>query len=453
MSKAVRIKKGLDIRLKGAAEQVLSTPEMSEVFSIQPSDFHGLTPKLKVREGERVHAGDVLFTDKSDERLCVVSPVSGEIAEVIRGERRRILEVRILADKEVKHKPFGDFNVAASTKEQIIAHLLKTGAFAHIRQRPFSIVPNPDVAPKAIFISAFDSAPLAPDLDFLVHHQQQDFTKGLEVLAKLTSGKVHLNLKSGNAHDEAFTGAKGAQINTFKGPHPAGNVGVQIHHLEPISKGDYIWYVHAQDVALIGRVFSKGVYDATRIIALTGSRVKNPKYYKMHVGARLKNLFTTEAPGENLRYISGNPLTGKAIPSDGFLGFYDHQVTVLPEIHDDEFFLTKGWLSPGFSKFSASRTYPSWLLGKKSYDLTTGSNGEERAFVVTGQYEQVFPFSIFPVYLLKAIITNDIEKMEQLGIYEVDAEDFALCEFVCTSKISSQEIIRQGLDVVRKECF
>jgi Na+-transporting NADH:ubiquinone oxidoreductase subunit A len=453
MSKAIRIRKGLNIRLKGEAEKVLATAEMPDTIAIKPTDFVALAPKLKVKEGDKLMAGDLLFTSKENELIRFTSPVSGEVAAVVRGEKRKILEIRILADREVRYKNFGSADPSTLSREQIKAKLLEAGVWPFIRQRPFSTVADPGANPKAIFISAFDSAPLAPDYDYVLHNHKEEFQKGIDALVKLTDGKVNLTLKAGNARDDAFRTAKGVEVNTISGPHPAGNVGVQIHHISPINKGEVVWYVNPQDVALIGRFFLTGQFDTTRVVTLSGSEVTAPKYYKLPVGANISKVVKGAVKDGKLRYISGNPLTGDQIAEDGYLGYYHHQISVLPEITDDEFFLTKGWMSPGFGKFSASQTYPSWLLGGKKYRLHTGSNGEERAFVVTGQYEKVFPFSILPVYLLKAIITKDIEKMENLGIYEVDSEDFALCEFVCTSKINSQQIVREGLEIVRKECM
>ncbi len=454
MSKAIRIRKGLDIRLQGEAEKVLATVDLPESFSIKPPDFQSLVPRMALKEGAKVQAGDVIFRNKYDERIQFTAPVSGEIAEIVRGEKRRILEVRILADRQISYKDFGVADPVSISREQVVEKLLASGAWPFIRQRPFSVVANPDDKPKAIFISAFDSAPLAPDYDFVLHNHKEEFHKGIEVISKLTEGKVHLTMRAGNAHDTAFTSVKGVELNTISGPHPSGNVGVQIHKIDPISKGDIVWYLNPQDVAVIGRLFLTGKLDTTRVISLSGSEVNNPKYYKLPIGACIKSVVNgnVKQNGE-VRYIAGNPLTGDTISADGYIGFYHHQITVLPEGNQPNFFLTKGWLGPGFDKFSASRVFPSWIMPGKKYKLNTNNNGEERSFVVSGQYEQVFPFDIYPVYLLKAIITNDIEKMENLGIYEVDPEDFALCEYVCTSKINSQEIVRGGLDVIQKECM
>jgi len=319
-----------------------------------------------------------------------------------------------------------------------------------IRQRPFGTIAKPTEIPKSIFISSFDTNPLAPDIDFIMQEgNQETFQTGLNALLKLTNGKTHLNINGSKEASSIFSNSKGVIINKFSGPHPAGNVGVQIHHLDPVNKGEVVWYVNPQDVLVIGKLFSEGRYDASRIIALTGSQVSNPKYYKTIIGSSVKSIIGDGGlkAGEN-RIISGNVLSGSQIQEDGFLGYYDTQITVIPEGHESEFM---GWLAPGLEKFSMSRTFFSWLNSKKKYNLNTNLHGEERPFVVTGQYEKVFPMDIYPVQLLKSILIEDIEMMEQLGIYEVVEEDFALCEFVCTSKIKSQEIIRRGIDIIQKE--
>jgi Na+-transporting NADH:ubiquinone oxidoreductase subunit A len=309
------------------------------------------------------------------------------------------------------------------------------------------------VQPKAIFISGFDSAPLAPDYDFIVHGQDQFFQHGLNALTKLTEGKVHLTLNGKVPADVAFQNANNVQINKIFGKHPAGNVGTQIHHIDPIDKGEFVFTIKPQDVLTIGKFFAEGKFDPTRIVALTGSEAKNRKYYRSIIGASIASFTEGNLESDNVRVISGNALTGEKVGNDGFLGFYDSQITVLPEGDQYKFFLTKGWLGPGFDKFSSHRLFPTWLVKNKKFRLDTNLNGEERGFVVTGEMEKVLPFDILPMQLIKAIMTNDIDGMEQLGIYEVAPEDFALCEYVCTSKIEIQEKIRQGLDVIQEECM
>ncbi len=453
MSKSIRIRKGLDIKLQGEAEKVFVAPDMPDVFAIKPPDFHGLTPKLTVKVGDKVKAGTVIFFDKYREKIKYTAPVSGEIASIERGEKRKILEVRILPDKEISYETFKSGDPSTMSAEEVKENILSAGLWPTVKMRPLDIVANPDDSPKAIFISGFDSHPLAPDYDFVLHGNQETFQKGLNAISKLTDGKVHLTLRSNGAHDAALTSAKGVQINKISGPHPAGNVGTQMHHIDPVNKGEIVWHLNVQDVLMIGKLFETGKYDSSRVVAITGSGCKNPKYYKTHVGASAKKMLEGNIKEGDYRIVSGNVLTGDKIDTDGFIGFYHNQITIIPEGHDAQFLMTEGWLSPGFKKKSLSRTFPSWLMPNKKYDLNTNKNGEERAFVVSGQYEQVFPFDIYPVFLIKSIIVNDIDGMEKLGIYEVGPEDFALCEYVCTSKIAVQDIVRNGLDVIHRECM
>lgn len=447
MGKTVKIKKGLNIKLVGEADKVISQ-HYSEVYSVKPPNFHGLTPKLLLKEGAEVLAGTPIFFDKNNERVKVASPVSGEIAEIVRGEKRKILEIRILADKEIKHQNFGASTPSSLSTEQVKDKMLEGCVWPFIKQRPYDVIANPNQSPKAIFISGFDSHPLAADLDFILQDKSEEWQAGIDALGKLTEGKVHLTLKGDQNPSEVFKNTKGVEFNYFSGPHPSGNVGVQIHHIDPVNKGEVVWTVSAQDVLIIGRLFLHGKYDASRTIALTGSEVLKPKYYKTLIGVNIKGMVEGNLKEGLHRFVSGNPLTGELITQDGYLGTYASSITVLQETTESRFF---GWITPNFDKLSMSRTMFSWLMPSKKYTLDTSLNGEDRAFVMTGQYEKVFPFDIYPVYLLKAIMTEDIEKMENLGIFEVAPEDFALCEFVCTSKIPSQKIIRKGLDIVKQE--
>jgi Na+-transporting NADH:ubiquinone oxidoreductase subunit A len=448
MSVNKKLRRGLDIRMKGRAEKILVQAEPSELYALKPIDFPNLTPKLSVKVNDRVKAGEPLFFDKYRPEVLFTSPVSGTVVSVTRGERRRILEVVIGAEPEIEYKDFKTGSIEDLSREKIISILLESGAWPYIRQRPYGIVADPGQTPKSIFISGFDSAPLAPDLDFIMQDQGESFQKGIELLKKLTPGKVHLGIHANNTHSPVLKNAQGVQINRFSGPHPSGNVGIQIHHVDPVNKGETVWYVQPQDLVIIGRLFEKGVYDATRIIALTGSEVEKPRYFRIVSGACIKNLVSENVTPGELRYISGNVLTGKKILSEGYVGFYDNQVTVIPEGNYHEFF---GWATPGFSKFSTSRTYFSWLMPGKEYRVDTNLHGGERAFVMTGEYERVTPMDIYPVQLLKSILIEDIDKMENLGIYEVVEEDLALCEFACTSKIDVQKIVREGINLMIKE--
>ena len=449
MSEYIKIKRGLNIKMVGEAGKTIANLPLADTFALKPPNFIGVTPALCVQQGDEVKAGTALFTDKNEQAIKLCSPVSGEVAEIVRGEKRKILEIVILADKEIEYVDFPKANPSDLAKEEIIEELLNSGTWPLIRQRPFGIIANPKIIPKSIFISAFDSNPLAPDYDFIMQGNDPAFQTGLDALGKLTGGILHLNVKADTAPASIFLNAKGVQVNKVAGPHPAGNVGVQIHHIDPVNKGEVVWCINPQDILIIGNVFMKGKFEAWRTVAVTGSQVKNPRYYKTLIGASVKNMVADAGLKEGLsRIISGNVLTGKQITGEGFLDFYDSQLTVIPEGHEPEFM---GWLKPGFGKMSMSRTFFSWLTPQKKHDLSTNMHGEERPFVVTGEYEKVLPMDIYPVYLLKSILVEDLEMMENLGIYEVVEEDFALCEFICTSKIESQDIIRKGLDLIRKE--
>lgn len=448
MSKVIKIKKGLNIPLKGEAEKVVKKADPVKYYGVKPIDFNWMRTKLLKKEGEYVKAGTPVFYNKLLPQSQVPSPVSGKIIEVKRGERRKILEVVIEADSNIDYEDFGKADPNDLSRDEIVDKLTKSGLWSFIRQRPYSVVADPKDNPKAIFISAFDTAPLAPDNDLVVKDQEQSFQKGLDALAQLTSGKIHLNVNAAYPPSKVFTNAKGVQLNYFQGPHPAGNVGTHINKIDPISAGDKVWYVYPQDIITIGRLFETGTYDASKIIALTGSEVKRPMYYRVLRGTSIESLVKDNVEDGNLRYISGNVLTGKKISSEGYLGFFDNQITVIPEGDYYEFF---GWAMPGFNKFSVSRTFFSWLQPNRKYRLDTNLHGGERAYVMSGEYEKVFALDIYPVQLIKAIMIGDIELMEKLGIYEVDEEDFALPEFVCTSKIPVQSHIRKGLNLMLEE--
>lgn len=454
MSKSIKLRKGLDIRLLGEAKAVKSELAAPKMISVKPSDFHNMTPKMVVKEGDSVKAGSILFHDKYKESIKFASPISGTVKAIVRGEKRRILEVLVESDDSQTFENGPSGSVSEMSGDQIKATMLSSGLWPFLNQRPIDVIADPVNEPKAIFISAFSSAPLAPDYNFLLQGRGDDFQAGLDVLAKLTSGKVHLTLNANTASDEVFKNAKGVQINKISGKHPAGNVGTQIHHIDPINKGEFVWTVNAQDVAIIGRYFLTGKYDTRKVIALTGSEINEPQYFETIIGANVRELLSDKVTTDNVRVISGNVLTGDKIDNDGYIGFYHNEVTVIPEGDQLKFVATKGWMSPGFDKFSNSRTYPTWILPKsKKFRLDTNTNGEERAFVVTGELEKVFPFDILPMQLVKAAITDDIDGMENLGIYEVAPEDFALCEYVCSSKIDIQDKIRQGLDLIASECM
>ena len=449
MSKDVRIRKGVNIKLKGTAEKLYANPVTTSEIVLKPDDFPTTIPKLSVKVGDKVQAGSPLFYDKNNDAIKFTSPVSGEVTEIKRGEKRKILEIRVKADGTNSFASFKQGDPASMSREEIKENMLNSGVWPFVRQRPYEVIANPADAPKAIHVTAMDSSPLAPDYDFVVHGENEVFQTGLNALAKLTDGKVHLNVNANANADAAFTSAKSVQVNKVSGPHPAGNVGVQIHHIDPVNKGEVVWTLRALDVLTIGRLFKEGKFDASRVVALAGSKVKAPKYYRTILGANISEIVKDNIEEGESRYISGNVLSGTKIDADGHIGFYDYQLSVIPEGGNNQFF---GWIAPGFSKFSLSRSFFSWIMPGKTYDLNTNMNGEERAFVVTGEYEKVFPMNIYPVHLVKAMVIKDIDLMESLGVYEVAPEDFALCEYACTSKIDTQKIVREALDLVKQEC-
>jgi Na+-transporting NADH:ubiquinone oxidoreductase subunit A len=448
MSQTVKLKKGLNIRLKGAAGKILTGEIPSALFSVRPSNFPSFTPRLFVKPGDQVKAGTALFHDKVREELIFASPVSGTVKAVNRGEKRVILEV-VIERAGDDYIMFGKADPLSVTRQDIKDKLLKAGLWPVIRQRPYHIIANPTATPKTIFISGFDSSPLAPDLNFIAENMNSsDFKTGVEVLGKLTDGKVNLVLEGNSNPPEILKNATGVDIHWFNGPHPAGNVGIQIHHIDPVNKGEAVWYVNLQDVTVIGTLFNEGIYKHDRIIALAGSEVNDPQYYRTRSGASVREIINGRIKDGKVRVISGNVLTGTSIGLDGNLGFYDNMITVIPEGDYFEFF---GWALPGLKKYSFSRTFLSSLAGNKDYRLDTNLHGGYRAFVLTGQYEKVLPMDIYPMQLLKAILAEDIDNMENLGIYEIAEEDFALCEFICPSKTEIQAIVRKGLDLMVKE--
>jgi Na+-transporting NADH:ubiquinone oxidoreductase subunit A len=448
MSEIIKIKRGLDIKLQGKAEKTILNAGVTDLYAIKPTDFIGLTPKLVVKPGDPVKAGTPLFFDKNHPEVKFTSPVSGKIADVSRGEKRKILTVIVESDGKNDSIRFNTGNPDGLSREKITETLLESGAWTLIRQRPYNIVANPQHAPKSIFISGFDSAPLAPDLDFIMKDSEKEFQAGINILKKLTDGKIHLSLLSTNEACAAFSKVSNVEFHYFKGPHPAGNAGIQIHHIDPINKGDVVWVVNPQHVATIGKLFLEGIFDNSIMIAVAGSEVIKPAYYKVIRGTSIANLIKGSVSSGEIRYISGNVLTGTQLMKDGFLGFYDNLLTVIPEGNYYDFL---GWALPGIGKYSTSHSFFSWFTPSKQYALDTNLKGGERAYVMTGEYEKVLPMDIYPVQLIKAILSENIDKMEQLGIYEVVEEDFALCEFVCTSKINVQEILRSGLNLMRKE--
>ena len=449
MSNDIRIKKGLDIKLVGEASLTKGNAIKSNFFSINPEDFHSLTPKLVVKAGVKVKAGEPIFYNKSNESIKFVSPVSGEVTEIIRGEKRRILEVKIQADKTQTYLDHGKIEVKSAKAEAIKAKLLASGCWPFIMQRPYDVIANPEQTPKGIFVSAYASAPLAADYDFVLTGKQAELQAAVTALSKLTDGNVNVSV-SKDSHSP-FTNLEDVVTHKVSGPHPSGNVGTLINKIDPINKGEVVWTVTPQDLVIIGELLLTGKFNAERIVALAGSGIQEPRYLVTKIGSEIATMVYDRGIEKeaNVRIISGTVLSGKEIKPDGFLGYYSNVVTVIPEGDDYEFF---GWNKPVFEKVSTSRALTfSWMTPNKKFDLNTNTNGEHRAFVLTGTYEEVFPLDIFPMQILKACMYKDLDEMEALGMYEVAPEDFALTEFVCVSKQPHQKIIREGLDLMLKE--
>ncbi|UII80615.1 Na(+)-translocating NADH-quinone reductase subunit A [Flagellimonas sp. CMM7] len=448
MSKDIRIKKGLNINLIGAAEQTTSKAVLSNVYALNLDDFHGITPKMLVKQGAEVKAGEPLFYNKNKEDMLFVSPVSGELVEIVRGARRKILTLKILADKEQEYIAHKIFDIEKSDGEGVKNFLLKSGGWTFIKQRPYDIIANPEVTPKAIFISGYTTAPLAADTDYVLKGKEAELQAAISALGKLTPGPVHVSVGgSGNSPLEKLDGIT---LHKVSGPHPAGLVGTQINKIDPINKGEVAWTLAPQDLVIIGELLLTGKFNAERTIALAGSVVKAPKYYTTKIGAEISTfLYGSGVNQDKFRLINGDVLTGSKTNPEGYLGFYNNTVTAIPEGDDYEFF---GWNKPIFNKISSTRALTfSWMQPNKKYDLDTNTNGEHRAFVVTGRYEDVFPLDIYPLQLLKACMVKDLDEMEQLGLYEVAPEDFSLTEFICISKQPHQQIIREGLDLLHQE--
>jgi Na+-transporting NADH:ubiquinone oxidoreductase subunit A len=447
MSKDIRIKKGLNINLVGTAELVTSKVALSNVYVLNLQDFHGVSPKMLVKEGAEVKAGEALFYNKNHESMVFVSPVSGELVEIKRGERRRILSLKILADKNQESIEHKVLNLSSVSATDVKATLLSSGCWPFIKQRPYDIIADPNTTPKAIFVSGYGTAPLAADVDYVLKGKEAELQAAITALAVLTPGKVHVSYGDSKS---PLSGLKGVELHKVSGPHPAGLVGTQINKIDPINKGESVWVVSPQDLVIIGELILTGKFNPERTVALAGSSVKKPQYFTTKIGAEIATfLYASGVDSGNFRVINGDVLTGSKTTPDGNLGFYNNTVTAIPEGDDYEFF---GWNKPVFNKISTTRALTfSWLSPKKKYDLTTNTNGEHRAFVVTGQYEEVFPLDIYPMQLLKACMVKDLDEMEQLGLYEVAPEDFSLTEFICISKQPHQQIIREGLDLLQKE--
>ena len=440
MANVIKLRKGLDVNLKGKASLETMLTKVEGQFALVPDDFYGMKPKVVVKEGDTVKVGDALFVDKNHPEVKFVSPVSGTVALVERGERRKVMSVRVDAD--------GKQTAASFTEKDPLKLLLESGLFGFFRQRPYDVVANPEDKPKAIFVSAFNSMPLAADFEYVLKGQEKEWQAGLSLLAKIA--KVNLGV-SKKQKAEALTAAKDCTITVFDGPAPAGNVGVQINHVDPINKGEVVWTLGAEEVIFIGRLVLTGKVDLTRIVAVAGSEVKAPKYAQVLVGAPLAAVLAGQIDeSKSLRIINGNPMVGVKTSKAGWLAAHATEVTVIPE--GDDVYEMLGWIAPRFKAFSTSRSYFSWLRPKKTeYEMDARIKGGERHMIMSGEYDRVFPMDIYAGYLVKAIIAGDIDRQEALGIYEVAPEDFAIAEFVDSSKLELQRIVREGLDILRKE--
>ena len=443
MSQDIVVKKGLDLKLVGDASPEIYAPKSSDYISIFPSDFHGVFPKLVVKKNDIVKAGETLFFDKNSEKIKFVSPVSGIIHEILRGDRRAVLEIKIKADKEISYKKIEKINLVDSSNT--IDFLLENGLWTFVKQRPYDIIADPNSIPKDIFISGFDSSPLSADYDFITKDEKENIKAAIKCLTQLTNGSVHISIRKES--NSFLRELKNVVIHNVSGPHPAGNLSTIINKISPINKGDTVWTLNLPDLSIIGNAILNGKFVAERTIALVGSSVLDPKYIKTIIGSDISSFLKLKH--DNSRIISGNVLTGTKLDSKGNLRYYSNEITAIPEGDDYDLF---GWAKPIFNKFSLSRALTfSWLFPDKKYDLNTNTNGEHRAFVVTGSFEEVFPLDIYPMQILKACMYEDLDEMEALGMYEISPDDFALTEFICVSKQPHQNIIRKGLDLMKKE--
>ena len=448
MTKVIKLHKGLDINLKGQAkDDRLQVAEAKEI-ALVPDSFAGVTPKVVVHQGDHVRVGDALFVNKANPEVKFASPASGEVTDIIRGERRKVLCVKVRVEEEQQYADFGEKDLAALDGESVKNALLEAGLFGWINQLPYAVSTTPDTKPKAIFVSALRDMPLAADFEVELRGNEQAFQAGLTALSKIA--RVYLGIGSKQTA-KALTDAKNVETTVFDGPAPAGNVGVQVNHIAPVNKGEVVWTVDPSAVIFFGRLFLTGKVDLHRTIAVAGSKVAHPGYANVLVGTPLANILDGQTAGtEHVRIIDGNPLTGHVSSADGYLGAHTSEVTAIPEGDDADEML--GWIMPRTDQYSSSRSYFSWLLGKKKqYNLDARIKGGQRHMIMSGEYDKVLPMDIYGEYLIKAIITGDIDRQEALGIYEVSPEDFALAEFVDSSKLPLQQIVRKGLDTLRKE--
>ena len=447
MANLIKLRKGLDIKLEGAAIETKVEIGKAKEYALQPDDFTGVVPKVVVREGDRVKAGEPLFVDKNCPDVRFASPVSGEVTEVVRGDRRKVLCVKVKADAEQEYAEFGKKDVSALSGDEVKQALLEAGLFGYINQLPYAVATNPTTTPKAIFVSALRDMPLAGKFEYELQGNEEAFQAGLTALSKMAKTYLGIGLLQVN---EVLHKAKDVDVNIFDGRCPTGNVGVQVNHIDPVNKGEVVWTVDPTAVIFFGRLFLTGHVDLTRTVAIAGSEVSNPAYADVLVGTPLKDILDGRLDKQDhVRIINGNPLTGRKDSLDGYLGAHTSEVCAIPEGDDNDEML--GWIMPRTKDFSVNRSYFSWLFPGKKYRLDARVKGGERHMIMSGEYDSVLPMDIFGEYLIKAIITGDIDRQEQLGIYEVSPEDFAVAEFVDSSKLELQKIVREGLNLLRKE--
>ena len=448
MANVIKLRKGLDINLKGKAAKQKFSVKAAAQYALVPDDFVGMSPKVVVREGDKVKAGDALFVNKKQTDVKFASPVSGVVLAVVRGDRRKVLRVVVEADKDQQYVDFGQKHVASLDGDAVVKALLEAGLFGYINQLPYAVSTTPDQKPRAVFVSALRDMPLAGDFEYELQGNEEDFQTGLTALSKVAPVYLGIGAKQTS---KALTGAKDVEVNVFDGPCPAGNVGVQVNNIAPVNKGEVVWTVDPTAVIFFGRLFRTGKVDLRRLVAVAGSEITKPEYAEVLVGQPIADLLEGKlAAKDHVRIINGNPLTGRKATMDDFVGGHTSEITVIPEGDNVDEML--GWILPRTNDFSVSRSYFSWLFGKnKEYALDARVKGGERHMIMSGEYDKVLPMDIYAEYLIKAIIAGDIDRMEQLGIYEVAPEDFAVAEFVDSSKLELQHIVRQGLDMLRKE--
>ena len=443
----IKLKKGLDIPLAGSPKQEISTGNTINTVAVLGEEYIGMRPTMAVEVGDTVKKGQVLFEDKKTPGVKFTAPVAGTVKEINRGAKRVLQSVVIEAagNDAVQFAKYSANELAGISREQVVQNMVDSGLWVALRTRPFSQTPAIDSTPRAIFVNAMDTNPLAADPEVVIAADSEAFSHGLTVLAKLTEGKLYLSKKAG----ANIPSVAQAQVAEFDGPHPAGLVGTHIHLLDPVSAKKVVWHIGYQDVIAIGKLFTTGELHSERVIALAGPAVKSPRLVKTILGASVAEQTAGElADGQN-RIISGSVLSGSTAHGvHGYLGRFHTQVSVLAEGYDKEFL---GWIAPGATKFSVTRAYLSHLSPKRLFNMTTTTNGSSRAMVPIGNYERVMPLDILPTLLLRDLISGDTDGAQTLGCLELDEEDLALCTFVCPGKYDYGTILRNCLTTIQKE--